>query len=361
MEITGVDTVSRTIPFAETFPVSYDPHTGTEHLFVRVRTETDLTGYGEGTALPWFTGDVGEGLEAVVDRYLSPEIVGQAVPAGIATTRELVQKFPGAHGAKAAIEMALLDLSSKTAGVPLSTHLGSRIRDKVSVTQVIPALSPGVAADRVKYAKEQGFESFKIKADGDSDRDVERINAVTAALPPGGVVRVDANTGWERYNRAKAVVDRLEQPDRIEYIEQPVATSRIDDMARLWDTTGIPVYADESFEGPDDVVEHPDAVAGCHLKLAKAGSLERITEMARLASRRDMRVTVASAFGTSLDATANLHAAAVLDNLSAGAELCTGLIAEDPSSPSLPVAGEVDIPSRPGIGVELDDSLFDSA
>lgn len=359
MEITDIDTVSRTIPFADSFPVSYESHSGTEHLFVRVSTDTEHVGYGEGTALPWFTGDVGEGLEAVVDRYLSSQLAGDTLAEAIATTREFIDAFPGAPGAKAAVEMALLDLSSKEAGVPLSTHLGSRIRDSVPVTQVIPALSPEAAADRVLDATEQGFRSFKVKATGDGDSDVERINAVTAALPSDGVVRVDANTGWERYNRAKAVLDRLDHPGRIEYIEQPVATHRIDDMRRLWDATDVPVYADESFAGPDDVVAHPDAVAGCHLKLAKAGSLERLTEMARLAARRDMRVTVVSAFGTSLDAAANLHVAAVLDNLSAGAELCTGLTVEDPTSPKLPVAGEVEIPTRPGIGVELDDSLFD--
>jgi L-alanine-DL-glutamate epimerase-like enolase superfamily enzyme len=81
--------------------------------------------------------------------------------------------------------------------------------------------------------------------------------------------------------------------------------------------------------------------------------------MGRLASRREMRVSAVSAFGTSLEAAANLHVAAVLDNLSAGAELCTGLIEEDPTTPSLPVASEVEIPSRPGIGVELDDELFE--
>lgn len=360
MEILDIDTVSRTIPFGSAFPVSYESHSGTEHLFVRVRTDTEHVGYGEGTALPWFTGDVAEGLEAVVDRYLAQQVVGKTLPEAVATTRGFIDEFPGAPGAKAAVEMALLDLSAKQANVPLSTLLGSRIRESVPVTQVVPALSPADAADRVAAAAEEGFRSFKVKADGNPAGDVERINAVTAALPDDGVLRVDANTGWRRYRRAKSVIDQLDRPDCIEYVEQPVATHRIDDMRRLWDDTGIPIYADESFAGPDDVVEHPDAVAGCHLKLAKAGSLERITEMGRLASRREMRVSVVSAFGSSLDAAANLHVAAVLDNLSAGAELCTGLMTEDPTTPTLPVAGQVDIPTGPGIGVELDDELFET-
>lgn len=361
MEITDIETVSRTIPFGDEFPVSYESHNGTEHVFVRIFTDSGRLGYGEGTALPWFTGDVGEGLEAVVDRYLASRVVGESLSDAIASTRQFIDAFPGAPGAKAAVEMALLDLSAKQAGVPLSMLLGSRVRDSVSVTQVVPALSPDAAASRVSDAAAAGFQSFKVKADGEMTRDVERINAVTSALPEEGVLRVDANTGWRRYNQAKQVIDQLEHPNRIEYVEQPVATHRIDDMSRLWDATGIPVYADESFSGPDDVVEHPDAVAGCHLKLAKAGSLERIVEMGRLAARREMQVSIVSAFGTSLDAAANLHVAAVLDNLSAGAELCTGLSAEDPATPSLPVAGEVDIPTDPGIGVELEDHLFESA
>lgn len=360
MEIVEIDAVSRMIPFESSFPVSYESHSGTEHLFVRVRTDTEHIGYGEGTALPWFTGDVGEGLRTVVDRYLTPKVTGETLEDALAGIDEFIDAFPGAPGAKAAVEMALLDLSAKQAGVPLSTLLGTRIRNTVPATQVIPALRPEAAAERVAEAAADGFRSFKLKADGEADGDVARINAVTAALPDDGVVRVDANTGWRRYYRAKEVVERLAQPDRIEYIEQPVATHRINDMRRLWEETGIPVYADESFAGPDDVVEHPDAVAGCHLKLAKAGSLRRITEMARLAARREMCVTVVSAFGTSLDATANLHVAAVLDNLSAGAELCTGLTAEDPTDPTLPVAAEVEIPTEPGIGVELDDAVFTS-
>ena len=358
MKIVDVDTVSYPIPFEESFPVSYESHDGTEHLFVRIRTDTEHTGYGEGTALPWFTGDVSEGLLAVTQRYLIPAVIDKPLSEATSAVNDFIDDFPGAPGAKAAMEMALLDLTAKRAELPLSDLLGTRIQDSVSVTQVIPALTPEDAARRVRDAATDGFRSFKVKADGDIEGDVARIDAVTKALPSDGIVRVDANTGWRRYHRAKEVVDQLAHPGRLEYIEQPVATHRIDDMRRLWETTGIPVYADESFAGPDDVIEYPDAVAGCHLKLAKAGSLKRITEMAQLAARRDMKVSVVSAFGTSLDAAANLHVAAVLGNLSAGAELCTGLTAEDPTTPNLPLSNEVEIPSEPGIGVELPADLF---
>lgn len=361
MQITSLAVASHRIRLRDAFPVSYESHGGTEHVFVRLETDAGLVGDGEGTALPWFTGDVAEGLEAVVEQYLEPRVVGESVEDALETVREFTASFPGAPGASAAVEMALLDLRGKDLGVPVSALLGHRVRDSVPVTHVIPAVEPEVAAAQVESFGAEGFRSFKVKATGDVAGDVARIDAATAALPDDAVLRVDANTGWQRYGRAAEVVDSLAHPERLEYLEQPVATHRVDDMRRLWEETGIPVFADESFGDPRDVADHPDAVAGFHLKLAKSGSLTALREMQQAGQRRGMTVSVVSAFGSSLDGIANLHLAAVTPNLSAGAELCTGLLVDDPADPALPVSPEVTIPAAPGLGVSLDDALFADA
>lgn len=361
MQITQLSVVSRRIPFDEAFPVSYESHSGTDHVFVRLETDAGLVGDGEGTALPWFTGDVAEGLGAVVAQYLEPRVVGESVPAALESVRKFTASFPGAPGASAAVEMALLDLRGQALGVPVSDLLGHRVRDSVPVTHVIPAVTPEMAAEQVRSFGAEGFRSFKVKATGDVANDVARIDAATEALPDDAVLRVDANTGWERYGRAKEVVDSLAHPERLEYLEQPVATHRVGEMRRLWETTGIPVFADESFGDPGAVTDHPDAVAGFHLKLAKSGSLTALREMQQRGERNGMTVSVVSAFGSSLDGVANLHLAAVTPNLSAGCELCTGLLVDDPADPALPVDPEVSIPDGPGLGVSLSDDLFADA
>lgn len=360
MQISEVKVVGKRIPMADTFPVSYESHSDTEHIFVRVETDTGVIGYGEGTALPWFTGEVTEGMAAVAERYLAPRITGRTLNDAAATVAAFLDTFPGAAGAKAAVELALLDLRGKRAGVPVHDLLGPRVRDEIAVTQILPALDPEAVVERARAAADAGFRSFKVKADGNVDRDVDRINALLDALPDDACLRVDANTGWKRFRTALDAVERIDRPEKVEYIEQPVATAHPDDMRHLWEQTGIPVYADESVTSPADIERFgaEGTIAGCHLKLAKTGSLYRLSEMQRIAARHGLTVTVVSAFGTSIEAAANIHLAATTPNISVGTEICTDLIASDPGTPGFPDAPVLDVPTEPGLGQTLPDKIF---
>lgn len=360
MTIANISAVGVRIPFAEDFPVSYEPEQATHHVFVRVRTDDGLTGYGEGTALPWFTGDVAAGLESVVRDLVGPTVAGRSLEAAMSKLRTFQDSFPGAYGAMAAVEMALLDIRGKRLGAPLYELLGTKVHESVPVVAVIPALTPVDAASRAREFVEEGYDRFKVKADGDLSADVDRINAVLEEIPQGGSLRVDANTGWETYPTAARVLDGVTDLDRLEYVEQPVGVDRVDHMERLWFDYDVPVYADESVSDVSAVERHGSAgqIAGCHLKLAKSGSLVALAEMASSARDHGMDVSVVSAFGTSLEATANLHLASVVENTSAGVEICTDLLAENHGTPTLVQAPELPVPTSPGVGVELDDSLF---
>lgn len=361
MRITALDVVGKRLPMTGDFPVSYESHSDTEHVFVRLRTDADVTGYGEGTSLPWFTGEVTEGMAAVVERYLAPAVVGERLDDAAVAVARFVDAFPHAAGSKAAVELALLDLRGKRAGVPVHELLGPRVRDEVVVTHVLPATEPDDAAARASAAADRGFRSFKVKATGDVPRDVARINALLEAIPADATLRVDANTGWKRFRTALEAVEQLDNRERLEYLEQPVAADRPGDMRRLWERTGIPVYADESVNSPADVERFgaDGTVAGCHLKLAKTGSLTGLAEMQRIAARHDLTVTVVSAFGASVEAAATLHLAATTPNTSAGTEICTDLLASDPGLPAFPDEPSLPVPSDPGLGVSLPAALFE--
>lgn len=363
MRIADVAVASTHLPLAESFPVSYESNDRTDHVFVRLTTADGTVGYGEGTTLPWFTGEVAAGAAAVVERYLAPTLEGASLAEAARAHESFLDAFPGAAAAKAAVDLALVDLRGKRAGVPAHDLLGARVTDEVPVTWVLPAVDPATAAARARERAAAGFRSFKLKADGDVTEDVERVDAVLDAIPDDARLRVDANTGWRRFSVARRAVEAVSDPDRLEYVEQPVAVDRPDDMRRLWEATGVPVFADEAASTPADVerLGRDDVVAGCHLKLAKSGSLARLVDVRRTAARHDMTATVVSAFGTSLEATANVHLAATVPNASLGAELCTGLLAEDPVDPVLPEAPVVEVPDRPGIGVTVPDRFFETA
>lgn len=359
--ITDVDIAAYPIELASEFPVTYESHSHTEHVFVRLRTDNGLTAYGEGTALPWFTGECTETMAAAIERWFAPTLIDTEMDEASKAFEEIRDEIPGNPGAKSAVDLALWDLRGKAANVPVSTLLGIRHRDEVPVVTTIPGLDATEAADLARKRAKAGFSRFKVKATGDIDADVDRIDAVLSAIPPDATLRVDANTGWKNYPTTRAAVDRLETTEGIEYLEQPVAPERVEDLAAIWAETGIPVYADEAIHGPADVerIGADRLAAGCHFKLAKSGSLGDQAEMANAAARHDLAVTVVSAFGTSLDVAANLHLSSVVPNLSSGCEFGASYLTEDPADPQLGRDPVMRPPDGPGLGVTVDDAVFE--
>ncbi|WP_049979394.1 mandelate racemase/muconate lactonizing enzyme family protein [Halolamina rubra] len=364
--ITSVDVVSREIPYADAFPTSYDDQSPTQHVFVRVRAGEE-TGYGEGSALKWFTGDTAATMAAIVRSEFVPAIEGKPVDEALGDCRALANRLPGNPGASSAVEMALLDLRAKQLEVPVRTLLGQARRDSIPLAFASGALPPETVASNAVDAFDAGFRTFKIKVTPDLETSVARINAVTRVLaeradPNDVFVRADANTGWESYERATSAIDRIERQAYVEYYEQPVAADAIGDLRALRTNRGVPVFADEAVHGVDEVREltrEPAAVSGVCAKLAKAGSLLEIVRMGELAADAGLPVTLISAFETSLGVAANLHVASVLPSLSSAAELGANLIAEDPVDRSIERAADTPVPEGPGLGVELDDALFD--
>lgn len=359
--ITEVDVAAYPIELVAEFPVTYEAHTQTEHVFVRVRTDDGITAYGEGTALPWFTGECTETMAATVERWFAPRLIGMEVETACASFENVRREYPGNPGAKAALDLALWDLRGKKADVSVSTLLGPRRRKEVPVVTTIPGLKPEKASALARERAETGFTRFKVKATGDVDTDVERIDAVLSAIPSDATLRIDPNTSWQNYPTAKAAIEQLDTVEGIEYLEQPVAPGRLEDLAAIWAETGIPVYADEAIHGPADVerIGSDQLAAGCHLKLAKSGSLGDQMEMANALARHSLRVTIVSAFGTSLDVAANLHLATVVPNLSSGCEFGASYLTEDPTIPQLGRDPVMHPPAGPGLGVEVDDAVFE--
>jgi len=360
MHISNVQAIGKRIPFADAFPVSYEDHTETEHAFVRIETDQGLVGYGEGTALPWFTGETTTGMVGTIENWIAPKIRNKPIGEAIASFETFVSQFPENPGAKAAVELALLDLRGKQIGAPVRDLLGPTVRSELPLVYPIPGVSSERAAELLEVGLERGFSRFKIKATGDIDSDVSRIQTILGELPEGSTARVDANTGWRNYTTTMKVLSRIGRADRLEYLEQPTTADRPKDLKRIWEESGIETYADEFVHSTTDIVTlgEQGLTAGCHLKIAKTGSLTRMSMMARLANEYDLAVTPVSALGTSLESTAICHLAATVPKLSSACELDPGLLDEDPVINPLPIEPTVSIPDGPGLGIELDDKLF---
>jgi L-alanine-DL-glutamate epimerase-like enolase superfamily enzyme len=360
-KITDLQVWARDIPLSLSFPTSYESEGQvgeifkTQHVFVRLEAG-DLVGRGEGTELTMFTGGTSETMAEIVRSVFRPLILGLTLDHAFRVFRKKIMRHPNNPGAKLSVEMALYDLLSKKLKVPFYELFGRRMRDEIRLCYHIGALPPHQARETAKQAVRDGFKTLKLKADGDTPGDLERIQSVLEVIPEDGRLRVDANQGWEDFRRSGEVMRELQWDRRLEYIEQPVRRHRTEDLRRLSDRYGFPVYADESAFSPRGVMRliEEKLVDGICLKVAKCGSLADGVLIASMAALHNVPITPVSAFATSLGTLAELHMCAVIPLLSSAVELCHYMI-DDPAEPKLDFGPVIAIPDQPaGLNVKMD-------
>src|SRR5699024_5951634 len=103
--------------------------------------------------------------------------------------------LPGATSAKAALEVALHDAWSRSAGRPLVELLGGRVEATMRHDMPVSLEEPATMAQRAREAVAAGHEILKIKLGHDIGEDRDRLAAVAEAAPAARL-RLDANQGW---------------------------------------------------------------------------------------------------------------------------------------------------------------------
>ena len=363
-KITSIRAMGMEIPLGVDFPTSYD-HRLTEdrkrithHVFVKIKLG-DWVGVGEGTELDQFTGGISRTMEEIINIQFAPLLMGLTLEEALMAFRKTILSYPHNPGAKLGVEMALYDLWGKQRGLPLYDLLGGRMRTEIPLCAHVGALPVKQALEEARQRLEKGFTSIKLKADGDFPNDIERIQGILEMLPSEGKLRVDANQGWINFNRAGRVLREVEYNAKLEYIEQPVLRERPEDLRKISDTFGIPVFADEAVETPRHAMYllQTGLVDGLCIKLAKCGSLADGVLIAKMAALHHVPVTPVCAYATSFGATAELHMAAVAPLLSSGAELVPQMLSQDPAHPKLEFKPAIPVPERPGVGVDIEFEL----
>jgi O-succinylbenzoate synthase len=179
--------------------------------------------------------------------------------------------------------------------------------------------------------------------------DLERVEAVRAALGPGGRVRVDANGGWS-VSVAARMLRALAQFD-LEYAEQPCAT--LAELAELRRQVDVPLAADESIRRAEDPLA-VRAAGAADIVVLKAAPLGGVAQALRIARECGLPVVVSSAVESSVGLAAGIALAAALPELPYACGLATmSLLAGDVTADPLagrdgavPVRAAVPDPAR---------------
>ncbi len=272
----------------------------------------------------------------------------------------LDSSMEGFLDAKAAIEMACVDLASRVCGIPVCTYLGGAVRHEFLFNAWIGILPPQEAAAEAKLWFDRGFRSAKIKVGGNIEADRDRVKAVREAVGPEMALRIDANAGYDVETSIRLA--RLMEPFDLQLMEQPVAAEDIAGLARVRrEAGGVPIMADEAIVDHRTLIEVIRAGAAdiVKLKVMKNGGFLRTQRMAATAEAAGLRVVIGHGFGLGVNTMAEIHFASTSMNVMDGLE-CVGPLktTDDITTEKLDLAaGRLTLPlDAPGLGVALDES-----
>src|SRR2546423_7907486 len=101
-------------------------HTFSPFLLVKIHTDLGITGIGEASCTPRWSGEDQFTGAHLIHTYLEPLLMG-ANPLEVQTlTKQFRLAFAGNYFTKAAVEMALWEIAGKSAGKPLYQLLGAK-------------------------------------------------------------------------------------------------------------------------------------------------------------------------------------------------------------------------------------------
>ena len=214
-----------------------------DSTLVEVTTEDGLSGWGETCPVgPVYQPQHALGARAAIAE-IAPGLVGEDTTSMRRLATRMDERLNGHNYAKAALDIALLDLAGQRLGVPISTLLGGALTDRVpsyySTIVGAPDETARIAADKVKA----GYPRLQIKIGRDLEQDVATVHKVWEAVGFKARIAVDANRGLTA--AAALHIDRLCQAIPFVF-EQPCNT--MEEVASLKGRVTHPVYLDENTE-----------------------------------------------------------------------------------------------------------------
>jgi muconate cycloisomerase len=363
VKITNIETIPVQVPIHPKRAVrgSLGAHTTSPFLILKIHTDEGITGLGEVSCTPIWSGEDQVTADHFVRDFIAPTLRGEDPTQIERLTAKLRRSVAANPFTKAGVEMALWDILGKVAGLPLYRLLGGPVRDFVPTKFSVSGLEPTQAAELAAWAVGQGFQTMKVKVGIEPDGDVARVRAVREAIGPTVRLGVDANGGWSP-RVAIQTIRRMREFD-IYFAEQPVPPVDVTWMADVRNHVDVPVMADESVSTVQDAMNLARAGAADVLSIyvGKGGGLGMARKVAAVAEAAGLVCTVGSNLEMGIASAAMIHLAMATPGIAAEEFPCDILspffYEDDLLSEPLPIqAGRAAPFERPGLGVELDEA-----
>jgi L-Ala-D/L-Glu epimerase len=360
LRIERVEVFGVAMPLVGEYKNAYLSKSMVKSAVVRITATGGAIGLGNIDPTPGYSKESIEASLKTLEGRLAGLVIGMD-PTNVHRILETIE--PAVEGyldAKAAIEMACVDLSARVAGVPVYTYLGGAVKDRLLFNAWIGILPPDEAAAETLSWKQKGFRSAKVKVGGNIEADRDRIAAIREAVGPDFHIRIDANAGYDADTSIELA--KMVAPYKLQLFEQPVPDHDIAGMARVRkvaNALGLAIMADESVLDHASLIRiiKADAADIVKVKVMKQGGVLNTRRMIATAEAAGIRCVIGHGFGLGVNTMSEIMVAATSNNVLDGLE-CVGPLKsrDDIVTEKLDLtSGSIALPPGPGFGVTLDD------
>jgi len=366
MKISSVEFIPVSVPFVAPFKPAWMPDqtvTARSGTLIKIHTNDGITGYGWQNSSGTEVKVVGE------SNYFKKNVIGLELSEFERAIKILSDLPVRMYG----VEVGMWDAFGKSLGQPIYRLIGGTAQKRVmpyasTAEMKVPKQQ---AEDALKYWS-MGLRAIKIRSHHDKmEDDLAVIRAIRAIVPSEMRIMVDANQAsptsgpvWS-YERALKTARELEKLD-VTWLEEPLYHEAHEDLVRLSAEVDILIAGAEDEQGffrfKDLLSRHcfdlvqPD--------VATSGGILQTRKIAIISESMN-RVMVPHSFDTGISLASALQVAGASPNVPY-VEYAMDLPALDLGHEPLlktPIEvgkdGYVDVPSKPGLGIEIDEQVVD--
>ena len=348
------------------------PDNGKNWLFIKVETDAGIYGWGEA----YTQADRDRSIEITVQQ-LRRYLIGRSpfdikhftfmAYTDFATRRGSMEFYCAVSG----IEHALWDIAGKAAGQPVYNLLGGAARTQIRVyangwggggsLENLVAAAKGVVA--------RGFDAMKFDpfpnpwrayiSRRDEDIAVERVAAVREAVGPDVEILIEVHRRLAPMHAVR--VARRMEPYRPFWYEEPVSSRDMAGLAEARREINLPIVTGEELYTKSefrDVFEHRAADI-INPDVCNCGGILELREIAAMAEVYHVVVAPHNYNSTAIGLAATVHAAAGMPNFLITEYFVNWeAIGKEIATPLIPQNGVIQLPTAPGLGVEINEDAL---
>jgi D-galactarolactone cycloisomerase len=377
MKIADIKTTCLSTPLETPFAYSQGWVRARGATLVEVITDTGLSGWGESICMGLQPPQI---AAAAIEHALKPVLLG-ADPRDVEVlwhrmyhhTRDYGQK--GAlMGALSGVDIALWDIAGKSLGVPVHRLLGGAFRSRVEAyaTGFYRVRGQGEAkrlADEAATHRKNGFRAMKVKLGFGIEDDLAVMRAVREALAgEPATLMVDTN---HAYGVADAIrLGRALEDSGLRWYEEPVVPERPEDYRAVREALDLPIAGGENeytLFGFRQLLAQ-DALDVAQPDLCCCGGFTAAKHIVALAHAQGVQVNP-HVWGSAVGQAASLQWIASIPVAHHALYAAEPIFEYDTSShpfrsqlvkePVLQHDGWIELPRRPGIGVEVNRDVLE--